>query len=558
MTAVTVPDTTTPPTLLAAFHRTVERTPDAIAVRTLDSAVTRTWAGLDERARRAAAALRTLGVGPGDTVGLLLDNDIPFFEADLGAALLGAVPVSVYPTSSPEQIAHVASDAGFRVVVTRGAFAELARAGVAAVPGATLVSTDPGVDGALDWDTLLAAEPLADEDLPHATGDDLLTIIYTSGTTGPSKGVELTHDALLAATAAVSQMAKTGPEVGGRVISWLPLAHIAERIASYYMALSNGLEVVVCPDAREVGAYLPQVQPTFFFAVPRFWEKLRVGLEAKIATLPQEAQDAIATGNPEVLAGLRAAVGLGQVELASIGAAPSAPELISFFHGLGVPLSEIYGLTECCAVCTSNPKEAIRIGSAGLPMPGVELRVAADGEVELRSPTLMRGYRNAPQKTADALTPDGWLRTGDVGRIDDDGYLWITDRKKDLIISAGGKNMSPSMIEATIKSGAPEIGQVVVIGDGQPYNVALVVPDPDVAGDPSTWDDALDARIAASIERGNAKLSRVEQVKRHTVIREVWLPGGVELTPTLKLRRAAILEAYAPQITALYAARASD
>jgi long-subunit acyl-CoA synthetase (AMP-forming) len=412
-----------------------------------------------------------------------------------------------------------------------------------------VICVEPRVAGTIPWDELSSGAALTRAHQPGA--DDLLTIIYTSGTTGPSKGVELTHGALMAATDAVAEFAALHD--GGRVISWLPLAHIAERIASYYAAVVCGLEVVVCPDAKDVAGYLPQVQPSFFFAVPRFWEKLRSGIEAKVAALPHEAQQAFAARAPELVGGLRQLVGFGELKVAAIGAAPSDPQLVEFFHELGIPLGEIYGLTESAACCTANPRGQVRIGSAGLPMPGMEVRLADDGEVETRGPALMRGYRGQPEKTAEAFTDDGWLRTGDIGRFDEDGYLWIFDRKKDVIISAGGKNMSPSNIEAAIKSGGPEIGHVCVVGDGRPYNVALIVPDPDVVGLPEAWPAELEERIARAVERGNERLNRAEQIKRYRIVPDVWLPGSDELTPTLKLRRANVERRYAAEIAELYA-----
>lgn len=547
MTAVTPKPTATATTLTQALATIVAERPDVTAVRELAGDAW-SWRELDHRARCLAAGLRELGVQPGDTVGVHLRNDLPFYAADLAIVLLGAVPVPIYASASPEQIAHVARDAGLRAAIVEEVFAGDLLAGLQSHSSCPVVCVQRGVAGTLAWDDVASDTPLTSTH--DAAPGDLLTVIYTSGTTGPSKGVELTHGALMAATDAVAEFA--GLEAGGRVISWLPLAHIAERIASYYAAVAYGLEVVVCPDPKAVAGHLPQVQPSFFFAVPRFWEKLRGGIEAKVAGLTEEAQRAFAARSPQLLAGLRQAIGFGEVRVAAIGAAPSDPALIAFFHDLGVPLGEIYGMTENAACCTANPREAVRIGSAGLPMPGVELRLAADGEVEMRGPTLLRGYRGAPERTAEVFTRDGWLRTGDIGRIDDDGYLWIVDRKRDMIISAGGKNMSPANIEAALASGGPEIAHVCVVGDGRAYNVALVVPDHELVGLPHDWPADLEERIAQAIERGNARLSRAEQVKRYHLVRDVWEPGSDLLTPTMKLRRAGIERLYAPEIEALY------
>ncbi len=392
MTAVTHSTTAQATTLLEALRTTVARQPDAIAVRTIDGEASLTWAHLDDRARRLAAGLQRMGVGPGDSVGVMLTNDLPFYVVDLAVVMLGAVPVPIYATASPEQIAHVAADADLRAAITQAAFVPALSAGLAAHPDCDLICVEPAIAGTFALDDVAAGDPLSE---PHsAAPDELLTIIYTSGTTGPSKGVELTHSALMSATAAVAEFALL--HEGGRVISWLPLAHIAERIASYYAAVAHGLEVVVCPDPKQIASYLPQVQPSFFFAVPRVWEKLRAGILAKVAAQPEEVQQAFAARAPEFMAGLRQLVGLGSVKVAAVGAAPSDPETVQFFHEIGVPLGDIYGLTESAACCTANPPGRVRIGSAGLPMPGMEVRIAEDGEVETRGPALMRGYRKPP------------------------------------------------------------------------------------------------------------------------------------------------------------------
>lgn len=565
-------------TFVEAFTELVAQHGDRVGIRTLDDATRWTWSEVDDRARRVATGLQSLGVKPGDTIGLLIENRPEFHVADVAGVLLGAVPVSIYGTSSPEQIAYIASDAGLRVLITQTAFLPTVQA--ALVEGSdcriVLLDGEPPA-GAVGWDTLLAASPL--EHAAEVAPDDLLTIIYTSGTTGPPKGVELTHKNLLTATRTVGALNAIEP--GGRVICWLPLAHIAERIASYYAAVVFAMEVTTCPDPRQVGAYLKDVHPSWFFAVPRIWEKLKIGAEGAIAAMPEErrtaVQGAIAAatervrlqqaGEPvpaeleagvaaaePVFAGLRAALGLDQVVAANIGAAPSAPELIMFFHALGIPLAEIYGMSENCACCTCNPRERIKIGSAGPPLPGIEVKLADDGELLMRGEVVMRDYRGLPEITAETFTEDGFLRTGDIARIDEDGYVWIVDRKKEMIISAGGKNMSPSNIEAAIKSRSPLIGALCVIGDGRPYNVALVVLDPDLAAGRPADDPDVIVAIELAVELGNARLSRAEQVKRFHITHEVWIPGGEELTPTMKLKRTPIARKYAAEIDALYAA----
>ena len=539
-------------TLTEALAAVIARRGDRVAIRTLDDSTRWSWRELDDRARRAAGALRALGVGPGDTVGLLLSNRPEFFVCDLAAVMLGAVPVSVYATSSPEQVAYVARDAGFRVLIYERALESAAAEAADGLSPALVLE-----DSFEDW---MAADPI--DAVEPADPEDLLTIIYTSGTTGPPKGVELRHRDLLFAMETIGSL--HGLIEGERSICWLPMAHIAERNASYYGAIIFGSEVTTCPDARQIGTYLKQVHPTWFFAVPRIWEKLKAGVEAAIAAMPEdqrglvqralerahervwlrqrdepvpeELERAVAEAD-SVFARLRMAIGLDAVLAASVGAAPIAPEVIAFFHALGVPLAEIYGQSEGCACATCNPPERIKIGTVGPPLPGVELRLDSDGEVLIRGRNLMRGYRNQPEATAEAFTADGFLRTGDIGELDEDGYLRIVDRKKELIINAAGKNMSPSNIEATIKTGSPLIGQIVAIGDRRSYNVALVVLDPDALGGRSPDEPAVRAEVARAVEQGNARLARVEQIKRYHLIAEPWAPGGDELTPTMKLKR---------------------
>lgn len=561
-------------TLLDALHDTVAARPDEVALRTRDGAVRWTWSDYDGLARRAASGLSGLGVGHGSVVALMLANRPEFHVADLGAVLLGAATVSIYNTSSAEQIEYVLRDSGASVLVVQESFVAVAAGPAAAVGCRVVVLDGPGPEGATGWEALLAAEPLAAP--AEVTPDDLLTIIYTSGTTGPPKGVELTHRNLVSANRTVG--AVFGLRPGDRVVCWLPLAHIAERDASYYMAILFGLDVTTCADPREIGAALREVRPHSFFAVPRIWEKLKAGVEAAVAArAPQEravVEAAIADGTEAarltqagepvpadlaarvraaapVLDSLRAALGLDEARSANIGAAPSAPELTLFFHALGVPLGEIYGMSENCAACTCNPPDAIRVGSAGPALPGTELRLDPDGEVLMRSEAVMRGYRGKPEETAAVFTEDGYLRTGDIGVLED-GYLRIVDRKKELIINAAGKNISPSAVESAIKSRSPLIGQLCVIGDARPYNVALVALDPDVAAGRSHDDPSVRAEIARAVEEGNARLARVETVRRYAIVPDPWIPGGDELTPTMKLKRRPISEKFAETVESLY------
>jgi long-subunit acyl-CoA synthetase (AMP-forming) len=282
-------------------------------------------------------------------------------------------------------------------------------------------------------------------------------------------------------------------------------------------------------------SYFPEVRPSWFFAVPRIFEKLKASIESGPGV-----------DDP---AALREQLGMDQLSALNVGAAPCPPEVIEFFHSIGLPLGELWGMSETNAIGACNPPEKVKIGTVGPAVPGVELRLADDGEVELRGDCVFAGYFGHEEKTRETFTDDGWLKTGDIGELDDDGYLSIVDRKKELIINAAGKNMSPANIESTLKAASPLIGSVAVVGDRRPYNVALIVPDPDAA---ASLEKPLEDAIADAIATANARLSNVEQIKRHTVLERQWEPGGDELTPTMKLKRKPIAEKYAGEIDALY------
>jgi long-subunit acyl-CoA synthetase (AMP-forming) len=290
-----------------------------------------------------------------------------------------------------------------------------------------------------------------------------------------------------------------------------------------------------------------------------------VRLEQRGEPIPADLAEQVARADEQIFAGLRIMLGLDQVEAINVGAAPTPVEVLEFFHAIGLPLAELWGMSETCGAGSVNPREKIKIGTVGPAAPGVQLKLDSDGEVLIKSEVVMPGYRNLPEKTREAFTEDGWLRTGDIGVFDEDGYLTIVDRKKELIISAAGKNMSPANIEASIKSASPLIGQACCIGDRRPYNTALVVLDADFAPawaakqgieDTSLPSLARDERVIAAVQEGldaaNAKLARVEQIKRFALVEGDWLPGGDELTPTMKLKRRPIAEKYAAEIEQLY------
>jgi long-chain acyl-CoA synthetase len=578
-----------------AFRITAADFGDRVAVRTKDDSVSLTWAELRDRVDALAGGLAKLGVARGDTVALMFSNRPEFHLADLAVMMLGAVPYSIYTTSAPEQIAYVVNDAGTKVALIEEAFLDVfqaARDDVPALESLVVLEGERG-EGTTAWADVEVADPGFDVDSAwrEVGPEDLLTLIYTSGTTGPPKGVELVHRNLLAAVESIEAMIQF-PD-GAKVISWLPSAHIAERAAHHYLPIVYAMTITCCDNPREVVSYLPLVKPTWFFAVPRIWEKLKAGLEAMLAgqpaeqrepaqaaldaairkveleqagePVPEELAAAVAAADAQMFSGLRAMLGLDEVVSVNVGAAPTPREVLVFFHAIGIELAELWGMSETCGSGCCNPPGEVRIGTVGPPAPGVEISLGDDGEVLMRSPVVMRGYRNLPEQTAEALDSEGWLHTGDVGEFDDHGYLRIVDRKKELIINAAGKNMSPANIEATMKGASPLIGQVAAIGDGRPYNTALIVLDADFA---PAWaaqnglegvsvedlasDEWMRAAIQAGVDAGNARLARVEQVKKFTIVPGDWAPGGEELTPTMKLKRRPIAAKYAAEIDAMY------
>jgi len=583
-------------TLCSAFQQTAAVAPDRVALRTPDNSTTITWADYASRVRKVAAGLAKLGVKRGDTVAIMLTNRPEFHVVDTGALHVGATPFSIYNTLAPEQIAFLFSNAGNSVVITERQFLDTLRKANDNGQVQHFVCVDGPAEDAM---TLEDLEESGDSSYDFDAGwqavepNDVLTLIYTSGTTGPPKGVELTHSNLLAEMDALEgTYALTHDD---SVVSYLPDAHIANRWGSHYCNLRYGIQVVTVDDPRNLVASLPLVRPTYFGAVPAVWYKVKAGIEAALAAEPDErkrkiANWAIATGievarrasdqrsvplalklkhtvaDRLVLSKLRSRMGLERVKVAATGASAIAPDALAFMLGLGIPVLEVWGMSETSAVVTMNPLDAIRIGTVGKVVPGeTEISLAEDGELLVRGPLVMRGYRNDPQRTAEAIDADGWMHTGDIATIDEDGYVRIVDRKKELIINAAGKNMSPQNIEGAVKVACPLVLSSVAIGDDRPYIAALLTLDPDACAvyaqkaglaDASpaalATDPALRAVVQSGIDQANSKLARVEQIKRFTILPDVWLPGGDELTPTMKLKRKVIADKYSADIEALY------
>jgi long-chain acyl-CoA synthetase len=580
-------------TVCQAFQVSAAQRPDTVALRTIGDGVVLTWAEYADKVRTMAAGLASLGLKRGDTFACMLVNRPEFHVFDAAAMHIGATSFSIYNTSSPEQIAYLFGDAAPRIVVTEMQYVERIRESGAAPEHMVIV--DGEAEGAMTCDELAErGDPSFDFDAAWRAvePDDVLTLIYTSGTTGPPKGVELTHRNLMSMMRSLREVFDPGP--AAKVISFLPHAHIADRGVLHYGSQIMGYTVTDCPDPKQLLPHLIDTRPEVWGGVPRIWEKLKAALEAGFAAEQDEAkrdavQKALEVGRQKVrleqagepvpddleqqwqamhdsvFAGIKGMLGLDHVRVSIVGAAPTPPEVMEFFAAIGLPICEVWGMSETSAIATMNPPGAQRFGTVGPPIPDVDIKLDTDGEILVHGPIVMPGYRNLPEKTAEAFTDDGWLRTGDIGELTEDGYLRIVDRKKELIINAAGKNMSPANIEATLKSANPLIGQAVCIGDARPYNVALIVLDPDVAPvaaaklgmeGASLEDIARDDRVRGLIEQAvaqaNEKLSRVEQIKKFALLPTEWLPGGDELTPTMKLKRKPIAAKYEAEIEALY------
>lgn len=583
-----------PATLCEAFQRNAAIDPDAVVLRTPGATQTLTWRELAEQVRKVAAGLAGLGVRRGDTVSLMMANRIEFYPLEIGAQHLGATSFSVYNTLPAEQLTYLFDNAGTKVAICEQQYVDRIRASGARVEH--IVCIDGAPPGTISVEQLYAAAP-RDFDFESTwrsvRPDDVVTLIYTSGTTGNPKGVEMTHANLLFECHALNAVLPS--KFGDRVTSYLPSAHIADRAMGLYGLEVFGAQVTVVDDPRAIAAALPDVRPTVWAAVPRIWEKLKAGIEFTVANeqdestraalqwamsvaaqraaalvageqIPDELAAEWARADELVLSKLRERLGFGELRWAVSGAAPIPKETLAFFAGIGIPIAEVWGMSELsCVAAVSHPRDA-RLGSVGKLLPGLEGKIADDGEFLVRGPLVMKGYRKEPAKTAEAIDADGWLHTGDILEADAQGYLRVVDRKKELIINAAGKNMSPANIENAILAACPMIGVMITVGDGRPYNTALLVFDADSVGpyaarhglsDASPAALAADpdviAQIAAGVAAGNAKLSRVEQIKRFRILPTLWEPGGDEITLTMKLKRKPIMAKYAEEIEQLYA-----
>ena len=564
---------------------------------------------------RAGKGLLTLGFGPTDKMSLLSQNRPEWHFADMACMTVRGTTAPIYVTNSPDQVRHVIADSDSKIAVVenkaqldkvlevRSLLPQLER--VVVIDGHEVADDD----FVMTWANLLESgdqvdDARYDEAVASVRPQDLATFVYTSGTTGEPKGVMLTHENIWWTATHSEQAVPIGDADNARTLSYLPLSHIAERMISHLLQIYYGTQTWFAESIQTLQGDLQDCKPTYFFGVPRVWEKFYAGFEEKMsaadpsnrkARLAKKAievgrqvaaveQEAVASGgrlaeakipvrlraqhavlDRLVLHKIRSAFGLQSCELALSAAAPLTPELIWFFHSIGIRIAEGYGQSEDCGPTSWNPPEAIRIGTVGPAIPGVEVRLAADGEILVRGGNVMGGYYKNEAATKETIDEEGWLHSGDVGEFDDNGYLKITDRKKDLIITAAGKNVAPQGIENRLKMHRL-ISQVVVIGDRRPFLTALVTLDEEVV---PQWaeENGIEGDLAAvasherthkeielAIEESNTWFAQAERIKKFRVLERDFLQEKDEITPTLKVKRMKIGDSYGAAIEEMYVA----
>jgi long-subunit acyl-CoA synthetase (AMP-forming) len=532
----------------AVFQATARRVSDRTALRTRGDRVHLTWAEYACAVERVAGALAGLGVEHGDRVALLSRNRPELAIADVGAMHLGAATVALYVASPASTIEHVLRDCTPRaLIVEHGLLARLDRV-AHDVPRVVMLESL----GALPAPPRFSFE----QAWRSVSGEDLVAVLYTSGTTGLLKGVEWRHRE---AVATFRRFDLLQPEPDGiRDVSVGPFAHLAERGAGHWRSLLRGSTRTFCADPTELGPTLIDARPSYLFGPPRLWQNLKAKLDSTLDEVERGALDRGIAGvhagdsgplsedDEDALATLRARVGLDRLNRGVTAAAPCPRAVLAYYHGLRVGFNEFYGMTETGAATMTRPGIA-DLGTVGVPVPGYEIRLAADGEVLVRTDNAAAGYRNQPDETAATFAADGWIRTGDVGRFDDDRRLGIIDRKKELLIPDHGHNVAPAQIESDLKGACPTIGHVCVVGDGRPHLAALIVLEPPELAN----DQHAQTTVAEAIAQVNTTRDPRERIESHTILRDPWLPGD-ELTETLKLRRGHIVHKHSDTINNLY------
>ncbi|HSO38006.1 MAG TPA: AMP-binding protein [Labilithrix sp.] len=560
-----------------------------------------TWSEYGRDIRRAARALIKLGIEPGKGVSLIGQNSVEWLVADVGAILAGAMPAGIYTTNSADQVRYITDHCDAKVSFADTA-AQVAKfvAEKDRLPKLEVVvqmSGKPAADGGggklrvLAWDEFLKlGDEVPEADLEARLNaqkpDDVCTLIYTSGTTGEPKAVMITHTNLVWTAGSLLSTLKLGPE--DVTVSYLPLSHVAEQLLTIHGPMAMGSVVCFAESLDKLGENLADVRPTVFMGVPRVWEKIQAKMQAAGAKAPPFRKKIVAWARKTGLAGgfaeqrhearpllypvakklvfdkVRKALGLDRARLCVTSAAPISRDTLEFFLALGIPLLEVYGMSECTGPGTYSPPDNYRTGKCGIVLPGTELKIAEDGEICMRGKHVFKGYLKDPESTKNALDEEGWLHSGDIGTIDKDGFVQITDRKKDLLITAGGENIAPQVLEGHLK-GIPVVAQAVVIGDRRKYLAALLTLDPErvtseaeLAGSAArSVDDAAKCdvflrHLEKQIEVVNGKLARVQTIKRFAVItREFSIDGG-ELTPTMKVKRKVVNEKYQREIEEMY------
>lgn len=604
-------------TIIERFQERVRQHPDRVALRYKAGGAWKdiTWRAYGDGVTAVGKSLLALGVGHGDKMSLLSKNRPEWHIADLGCMSIGCATAPIYVTNSPDQVRHVVDDSDSKVIVledneqlekvlkVREQLPKLEK--VVVIEG---YAGDADKDLVMSWDDFIGLGKEIDdagwqEAVAKTTPDDLATFVYTSGTTGNPKGVMLTHGNIWWTCQAsekhipIGDASKVDVPNEGRALSYLPLSHIAERMISHLLQTYYGTQTWFAESLDTLLVDLNECKPTYFFGVPRVWEKFYAGFQAMAAQPPKDKseerkkklarkaielgkqvtvaeQEAVARGgkladakvplgvkvqhallDKIVLHKIRERFGLDQCTLALSAAAPLSPDLIWFFHSLGVKITEGYGQSEDNGPTTWNPPDAIKIGTVGTPLPGLEVKLAEDGEILVRGGNLMKGYYKNDQATKETIDSEGWLHSGDVGEFDDRGYLKITDRKKDLIITAGGKNIAPQEIENRLKHAHPLISQVVVIGDRRPFLTALITLDEEKTqgkGVELAHDDATLKEIEGAIATLNASMAKVEGIKKFRVLERDFLQEENEITPTMKVKRKQINEIYADVVEGMY------
>ena len=562
------------------------------------------WAAYYAQIRRVGKGLMALGVAPGECVAIVGANRPEWVICQHGINAAAGIPAPLYPTLLPEQVAYIVDNAQAKVGICDDKeqldkYLHIADEKLA--PLAHIVTMD---DLSVDDPRVITLAELMekgdaisdaelDARLDAVKPEDTALLIYTSGTTGLPKGAMLTHAGIRLIGDACVEVFPTLVTPENRYISYLPLCHAAEQGMTNFVGVMTGGSVYFCRDLKAIKDHLVEVRPHIFLAVPRVWEKFEAALNGKMAeakgikgalakwalATEQEAFDAEMNGrrsskvrralaNRLVISKIKAALGLDELTVALSGAAPISRSTLEFFASIGIAIHEGYGMTETTAFASVQPHNRVRFGTIGKPLPGVEAKIAEDGEILLRGVNMVAGYFRLPERSAELYSGDGWMHTGDLGELDQDGYLSITGRKKDLIITAGGKNVAPSEMEGHIQ-GIPGVGQAVVVGDRQPYLAALVVLDPDAlpalmaeSGATGLTDVAAAAKdptVRAFIEKRiesdcNAKVARYQTIKKFEILSDVFSVDGGELTPTLKVRRNIVSEKHADAIARLYSA----